>query len=302
MLKLNVVVGVSGGPDSMYLLKKLIDSPKYVPVVAHVNYGFRNEAINDQKLVETFCKENRIKYYIEKVNKKTLAKYSYLHNKQSIARQIRYDLFFKVGKLENTNVIMTGHHKDDFIETALMQEEKSKELLFYGIHKDNFINGFKVHRSLINMWKSEILEECEKLNIPYNIDQSNLEVVYRRNQIRSELNDYTIAEKEKLFKKFEAINNASLETREKVDQLYVELFKSDLDWNTFNDIDENLKPLVVYKMLINNETRINISSDKLNAIVDFLKMKKGNKGYRLMENLFLTVKKSKIIIYNDLQK
>ncbi len=299
MLRLKVVVGVSGGPDSMLLLTQLIESTKYKPVVVHVNYGFRKESKDDQKLVENYCKENGVKFYSTKVNKKIWDKYSYLHNKQSIARQIRYDLFYEACEKEDVNVIFTGHHKDDFIETAIMQEERSGDYLFYGISKDSYINGYNVHRPLMDMWKSEILEEVKQRSIPYNVDKTNLEPLYRRNQVRSDLNDLSIPEKDKIFEKYQKINDKNSELIHEVDSTYKKLFDSGLDWNVFNEIKDSIKPFVVYKMLINNKTRINISSDKIKAIIDFLKNKRGDKGYRLMENLFLTVKKSKIIIYNN---
>lgn len=297
MLNLKVVIGVSGGPDSMYLLNELINKPKYTPIVVHVNYNFRAESIEEEKIVEDFCNENNVKVYKLNVTDDILNKYSYLGNKQSIARQIRYDEYFRVCDLENTKIIFTAHHKDDFIETAIMQESRSNDYLFYGIQPKSAINGYEVHRPLLNLWKSEIIANLENQSIPYKIDKSNLEPVYERNKVRLDLSNLTDDKKESIYLKFVAINKDSSELLRKVEDSYGALVDSDFDWNTFNSINDELKRFVIYKLLINNRTRINISSDKLDAIVEFLKNKKGDKSYRLMENLFMSVKNSKIIIY-----
>ena len=66
-------------------------------------------------------------------------KYSHISNKQSMARRIRYDFYKQIAnELEITKVFL-GHHKDDFIETAIMQESRSNDLPFYGIEKINKI-------------------------------------------------------------------------------------------------------------------------------------------------------------------
>lgn len=294
-----IVIGVSGGPDSIYLLNDLYNNPRFTPIVVHVNYHFRDEANDEQQFVENYCKERSIDIHILDVTKDDLSKYIYLGNKQSIARQLRYDKYISVANEYNTKHIFIAQHKDDFIETAIMQENKSKDdYLFYGIQSLTHYNGLMIHRPLLKMWKQDIIKYLDDNNIEYKIDKSNFEPIYERNKIRLELLNKSIEEKEEIFNRFNLINESKKELRDNIDKYYEELLNSEYDYDTFNNIPSEYKRHVIYKWLINNNvTRINISSDKLDGIVEFLSHKRGDKSYRLMEKVFLSVKNSKIIIY-----
>ncbi len=298
MLINKIVIGVSGGPDSMYLLNKLYNDRKYEPIVVHVNYNFREESKEEQLFVEEFCKERNIKCFSFEVKESDWKKYKHLSNKQSMAREYRYDKYFEVAKKVGTKHIFIAHHKDDFIETAIMQENKSEDYLFYGIQQITKVNEFTITRPLINMYKEEILKYMKDNNLEYKIDKSNFEPIYERNKIRIELDKLSWGEKETIWSKFNGINMKKEELRYKTDIFYDKWADSDFDWEEFQFIHPEVKRHVIYKFLIKSKTRVNITSDKLDAIVEFLSNKRGDKNYRLMENVFLGVKNSKIIIYN----
>ncbi len=283
----------------MYLLNELINNKRFEPIVVHINYKFRSEADEEQKFVEDFCKNNNVRFYTTVVKESDWEKYSHLGNKQSMARELRYEKYFEVAKENKTRFIFVAHHKDDFIETAIMQKRKSNDYLYFGIPEETKWNDFLIRRPLLNKWKSEIISSLENDGIEYKIDYSNLEPIYERNKIRIELSEKTIEEKEQLYNKFKNINEQKETLRKEVDQHYIKLVNSEYEWDVFNEISKEVKRFVVYKWLINSESRINISSDKLDGVVEFLSNKRGDKSYRLMENLFMSVKKGKIIIYNN---
>ncbi len=297
MLIRKIVIGVSGGPDSMYLLNRLNNNNKFEPIVVHVNYNLREESNKEQELVTNYCKDNEIELYIVNVTKELWDKYSYLGNKQSMARQIRFDKYIEIAKEHNTEDIFIAQHKDDFIETAIMQERKSDEYLFYGIKQLIEYNGYRIHRPLLNEWKKDIVKELEENNIPYMIDKSNLEPIYDRNKIRLELSDKSIEEKEIIYNRYIEINKSKEDIEKEVNNQYEILLNSEYDYETYTNIPDEYKKFVIYKWLIHNETRINISSTKIEAIIEFLSHKRGDKAFRLTENLFMSVKNSKIIIY-----
>ena len=91
-----VIVGVSGGPDSMYLLTKIYRKRLHTPVAVHVNYNFREESVKEMELVKEFCKRNKIEFHILDVTKEVKEKYSHISNKQSMARRIRYDFYKQI--------------------------------------------------------------------------------------------------------------------------------------------------------------------------------------------------------------
>ncbi len=298
MLINKIVIGVSGGPDSMYLLNDLYNNRKYEPIVVHINYGLREESKEEEEFVTKYCKEREIKLYVFKVNEENILKYKSLGNKQSIYREFRYDKYFEVAKENNAKDIFIAQHKDDFIETAIMQKQRSDDYLFYGIERLSSNKGFRVHRPLLEMYKDDILEFMNSNNLEYKIDKSNFEPIYERNKVRLELSNLTRDEKDKIYEDFQKVNVEKEELRNTVDKYYKVLLESDLEYNTYTEIPDEIKNYVLYKLLINNnEQRINISSDKLNGLKEFLANKRGDKSFRLMENLFMAIKNGKIIIY-----
>ncbi len=299
MLINKIVIGVSGGPDSMYLLNELIKNKRFEPIVVHVNYNFREESNEEQEFVEQFCKVNNVRLYINNVQESDWNKYKHLGNKQSMARELRYDEYFKVAKENNTKHIFVAHHKDDFIETAIMQEAKSGDYLYFGIPEETRRDEYIIRRPLLNKWKSELIESLEEDNIEYKVDSSNLEPIYERNRVRLELSNKTKEEKEEIYNKFAKMNKEKKTLRKEVDDQFEELKESEFDWDKFNNIPKEVRRFVVYKWLTSHSSRVNISSDKLDGVVEFLLNKRGDKSYRLMENIFMSVKKGKIIIYNN---
>lgn len=291
-----VLVGVSGGPDSMYLLNYLNTRKDTVPIALHVNYHFREESYIDELLVKKYCNENKIELVIFNLNSDNLKKVSYIQNKQAMARKIRYDFFLEQSIKRNINNIYIGHHKDDFIETALMQEKRSKDLLFYGIKDLSNYKNLIIKRPLLNLFKKEILLELEKNNIPFVIDKTNKDLIYERNIIRSNLLNETSEDKNKIFEKFIRSNLSNKITLQIIESNYIEWEKREFEWGFFNKIEDKNKKHLIFKLLTRQEENINISSYKLSAVVEFLKQKNGNKNYRLMENIFMTTKNSKILI------
>ena len=86
-----IVVGVSGGPDSMALLNVLINL-KYKVVVAHINHGLREEADEETQFVQNFCKEKNIPCYVKKANVADLAKNEKVGTEEA-GRKLRYEFF-----------------------------------------------------------------------------------------------------------------------------------------------------------------------------------------------------------------
>jgi len=217
-----ILVACSGGPDSMFLLKTLNNkkNKKETIIVCHVNYKLRESAERDQKIVEKFCSDNHLKLEILTISDSFNSQYAKIKNFQSKARQMRYDFFARVGKMYGSNLIYVAHHKDDFIETAIMQENRSDEYLFYGLKKENVFKGMVIIRPLLNIYKSEILEELKRERIMYGIDESNANPKYERNLIRSKLDRVSIKEKDKIYKLYSKLNRKREVLNKTVDKFY----------------------------------------------------------------------------------
>ncbi len=181
-----ILIGVSGGPDSMCLLNllnqiKVEEKIKIQIVVAHINHLLREEATDEESYVEEYCLKNNIPFYSKKIDVEKIAK----KNKTGLeetARNVRYEYFDEISKMESCSKIATGHNKNDNAETVIMN-----------ILRGTGINGLKgidikrnkYIRPLLECERTEIEKYCELNNLNPKIDKSNLENDYTRNKIRN---------------------------------------------------------------------------------------------------------------------
>ena len=179
-----IVVAVSGGPDSMLLLKVLIDLQNKINkkiVVAHVHHNLRPESDYEADMVKKYCENNNIIFEMFKIEKYPNNKFS-----EESARVIRYDFFDRVIKKYNSDILFTAHHGDDLVETVLMRLTRGSSIKGYsGFGKLSNNRGYIIARPLIFLTKEEILEEINKNGLWYANDLSNKSDKYKRNRIRN---------------------------------------------------------------------------------------------------------------------
>ena len=166
-----IVLGNSGGPDSMCLLTILLRlREKYHLniVSAHVNHNVRSESAAEKEFLMNYCKDNNVGF-----EAMTIERYGddNFHNQ---ARKIRYNFFNDVVRKYDANYLMTAHHGDDLVETILMRMVRGSTLKGYSGFEKILDNGtFKTVRPLVFITKDEALKFDEENNIPYVIDKSN---------------------------------------------------------------------------------------------------------------------------------
>ena len=183
----NIVIGVSGGPDSMALLNMLIFLKNNKKIdfdifVAHINHGIRIEAEEETKYVEEFCKKNNIECFIKREKVENLAKEQKIGTEEA-GRKLRYSFFDEVAKKVNANKIATAHNANDNAETVLMNLIRgtgTSGLKGIEAKRDN-----KFIRPLIEITRKEIEEYIEENKIEAKIDKSNSENIYTRNKVRN---------------------------------------------------------------------------------------------------------------------
>lgn len=173
-----VVVGISGGPDSValaFLLNKL----GYRVSLAHVNHNTRNGGSDeDQQFVETLAKKWNLPLFI------TQLKIAKKGNFENQARQKRYEFFEEVRKKTQSKFIAVGHHSDDQIETILMHIKRgSGQKGLCGMYTQNH----NIIRPLLGISKPEILEFLKKNQLDYKIDSTNQDLRFERNKIRHQV-------------------------------------------------------------------------------------------------------------------
>ncbi|VEU75617.1 tRNA(Ile)-lysidine synthase [Mycoplasmopsis maculosa] len=281
------LLGVSGGPDSMFLLNEFKNEEI---IVATVNYNVRENSEKEAKIVQDFCNKNNIDFYLYTCEKDILVK----NNFEDWARKIRFNFFKKIYIENNCNQLLLAHHKDDFIESCIMQENSKRLRFEFGIKEENYIYGMNIYRPFVKKYfKKEILEKVNKLKIPYAIDESNFKPIYERNKIRIELSSKTLEDKEKIFQKFETINIKNKEKYEKINNFLLFWKNEKYEQNFLINFD--LKNEVIYQLLNSKYRDLNLTKGKINSIVDFILSKNRTNKYLLKNDTFLYKVKGKLL-------
>lgn len=188
----NIVVGVSGGPDSMALLNVLLNIKentelKFNIIVAHINHGIRDEANEEAEYVQNFCIERNIKCFVKKEKVEELAKINKIGTEEA-GRNLRYSFFDEIAKNNNANKIATAHNANDNAETVLMNIIRGSGTI--GLKGIEPIREDKFIRPLIECFRKEIEDYCEIEKLQPRIDKTNMENLYTRNKTRNLLIPY----------------------------------------------------------------------------------------------------------------
>ena len=181
-----IVVGVSGGPDSITLLtclNKYKEKLNCKIIVAHINHLIRKDSTEDEQFVENYCKKNNIPVFIKRAKVEEIAK-KQKRGTEETGRKIRYDFFNEVLEKNNANKIAIAHNMNDNAETMILNLIRGTGLQgLEGIRPRNN----NIIRPLINCKREEIESYCKKNNLNPRIDSTNSENIYRRNIIRNKI-------------------------------------------------------------------------------------------------------------------
>lgn len=181
-----VVLGVSGGPDSICLLDILHKMRKngwlqFEIFVAHVNHGLRENAKIDEEFVKHFCEQIKVPCFVKQVDVKEIAK-SEKRGLEETGRKVRYAFFDEIQEKVGANKIAIAHNQNDHAETIIMnilRGTSTKGLI--GIEK---IKG-KYIRPLLSTQRLEIEEYLRENQMVARHDESNDDNAYTRNKIRN---------------------------------------------------------------------------------------------------------------------
>lgn len=189
MIKKNdkVVIGVSGGPDSMTLLNILNNLKEKIEIeiyVAHINHMIREEADEETEYVKEFCERIGVSFFFKRVDVESEAEKLKIGTEEA-GRNIRYEFFIEVANKVGANKIATAHNSNDNAETVLMNIIRGSSISgLKGIEK---VRDEKYIRPIIECNRDEIEEYCKINNLNPKYDKSNLENIYTRNKIRNML-------------------------------------------------------------------------------------------------------------------
>ena len=205
-----IVVGFSGGPDSVFLvemLKKLQNFINFKIYLVHINHLLRGkDAVSDENFSFEYAKKNNLEIFIKKIPVKEIAK-EVGKTLEEVGREERYKFFSEIYKKVGANKIATAHNKDDQVETFLFRLVRGTSL--QGLEGIKIKNN-NIIRPISEIYKKDILDYLNKNEIQYKIDKTNFENEFTRNSIRLDLipfieKRYNIKFKEKIFSLIEEI-------------------------------------------------------------------------------------------------
>ena len=302
-----IVVGFSGGPDSVFLvemLKKLKNFINFKIYLVHINHLLRGEdADSDEKFSIEYAKKNNLEIFIKRIPVKEISK-EVGKTLEEVGREERYKFFSEIYKKVEANKIATAHNKDDQIETFLFKLIRGTSL--QGLEGIKVKNN-NIIRPISEIYKKDILEYLNKNKIQYKIDKTNFENEFTRNSIRLDLipfieERYNIKFKDKIFSLIEEIRennqNNSLNLSDFIDSENRIILEKIKFLSNFNK--KNLLGIFL------NKKNITVNRNKIDEIESLIRSNGTkkidmNKNYRIVKDytyLYIEEKKENCPINN----
>lgn len=295
-----VVIGVSGGPDSIFLLEVLLNikdefNLSIFPV--HINHLYRGkEAERDENFVREIGKKYNLEVFVKRKSMEKLAKEEKITLEEA-GREIRYSFFDEVMEKTKSNKIALAHNLDDQIETFLFRLIRGTSL--EGLEGINDTRDNKYVRPINEIYKKDIMNYLDENNIPYMTDSTNLENDYTRNSIRLDLIPFIEERYNPRFK--EKIKNMLEEVRE-VNELLEPDYSKYISGNILkaDELNKEKSDYIKGKIINYYLTKNNIETTrrKIENIIKIL-FSGGSKKIKLEKDCTLIKEYDKIFLVNS---
>lgn len=181
-----ILVGVSGGPDSVALIHVLVSLAKSMNltlIVAHVNHNLRPTSEEERDFVSSMASRLGLDFFHLDADVKGFAREKHLGLEEA-GRRIRYSYFQGLKRELEAHKIATAHHVDDQIETFFLRLLRGTTST--GLRGIPAVIG-NIIRPLIKMERSRILDYLHSNSITYIIDETNLQSSTDRNFMRNDI-------------------------------------------------------------------------------------------------------------------
>ena len=204
------IVAVSGGVDSTLLLELMAETvaPGDQLIVAHFDHGIRSDSASDEQFVAALAKSKNLTYISERAELGANAS-------EAEARTARYDFLRRVKDQFSAKAIYTAHHKDDLLETIVMNLQRGTGRT--GL--DPMRSHTDIERPLLYYTKQELIDHAKQRGLTWRTDSTNANPRYTRNRIRASLANVHPYTTEKLYK----LHTAAVERNNEINALLKEL-------------------------------------------------------------------------------
>jgi tRNA(Ile)-lysidine synthase len=167
------VAAVSGGVDSMALLDLLQGQPGIKIIVAHFDHGIRSDSREDRKLVQAAAKRYGLNFVYDEGNLDSNAS-------EAAARKARYEFLHHVRQAGGARAVITGHHQDDLLETAILNLLRGTGRRGLTSLKSTDI----AKRPLLHVPKQQLIDYATSRGLAWREDATNQDTKYLRNYVR----------------------------------------------------------------------------------------------------------------------
>lgn len=308
-----VLVGVSGGADSMALLHVMLKLKAVYGleiIVAHFNHMFRGEESDgDERFVKEFCWKNSIKFISKSQNMPEIIRET-KSNTQLASRKYRYEFYQEVIECYSVDKLLLAHHLDDLAENVLMNLVRgvasSRKI---GIPtKRQFGNALLV-RPFMGVGKEEILHYVEQENVEYREDSSNKSQKYTRNRIRGNvvplLKEENCQSLQNIAKFYEQISDDDAYIWRQASAIFDELeIISDgrayfVEINAIFKVDKTLQRRLLQLILeyIFEKKKFNFSNRHIDLLMGLMNASQSSSVLQIDESFFAEKSFDKILFY-----
>jgi len=276
-----IIVGLSGGPDSIYLLHKLYSFQKKFNIkiiAAHLDHEWQSSSQIASDLCQTTCNSLRISLIIKKASELEF-KHKWNGSKEELGRNMRRYFFESLADEYAASAIALGHHQQDQQETFFIRLLRGSSLAgLVGIknHDELYI------RPLLESFKEDIMEYLTKNKILFYNDPTNTSDDYLRNRIRNHLIPCIKKIDDRFEKNLTTTMNQLSQTdhfiTQSVNQEFNKILKADgLILKDFLELHIMLQQRILLKFMITENISFKPSQKLFNEMIRFLKNKKNNK-------------------------
>lgn len=301
-----IVLGVSGGPDSLFMLDimiKLKEKLNYEIYVAHINHMIRKEADDEEEFVKKFCQIKNIEFFSKRIEVEKYANNNKIGTEEA-GRKLRYEFFEEVAKIVGANKIAVAHNKNDNVETIIMHLFRGSGPT--GLQGIEPIKNNKIIRPIIEVERTQIEKYCVENKLEPRIDKSNFENKYTRNKIRNVLIPYIKREfNPNIIETITRFSEVITEENRFIEKQAVEMFykllieesseKVVLQLKEFNKLDKVIKSrIILYSVSKLRGSAKGIEKIHIDDIIKLCKNNIGNKFLVPNKGLKILVKNKKI--------
>lgn len=299
-----IVIGLSGGADSVSLLHLLIAVSKRLNIsitAAHLNHMLRGkEADSDEHFVIELCKSLNVPLLTERIDCAKRAKESKT-GIEECARALRYELFERAAEKFGAKKIATAHTANDNFETVLLNITRGSALK--GIGGIPPVRG-NIIRPIIECSREDVLEYCDKNALSYVTDATNFCDDYSRNRIRNRVIPELLAINSSAVFAASRLSRLTSEDELFLSSLSDELYKraetrdNEFDAKILLSAEKPLRSRVFIKIIEKNTGKSQSGEDIITAIE---KVAVDGGKIQLAKNLFAERKKDKLVFYGEKQ-